>query len=211
MFYEAKDHHGLKHDPLKCLIAPRPIGWISTLDQEGRPNLAPFSFFNGVSTDPPVIMFSAGGQHAEGGFKDSAANAEATGEFVFNLATWDTREQMNLTSADAPRGWDEFKIAGLTPAPSRLVKAPRVKESPAHLECRYRQTLEIPSSIPGNPNKVVFGDVVGIHIDDDMIKDGMVDQGALRAIARLGYMDYTVVETIFTMQRPLMADLTEPA
>ena len=118
MFYEAKDHHGLKHDPLKCLIAPRPIGWISTLDSEGHANLAPFSFFNGVSADPPVVMFSAGGQHHDGGFKDSAANAEATGEFVCNLTTWSTREQMNLTSAEAPRGWDEFKLAGLTPTAS---------------------------------------------------------------------------------------------
>ncbi|MDH3473765.1 MAG: flavin reductase family protein [Rhodospirillales bacterium] len=210
MFYETKDHHGLKHNPFKSLVVPRPIGWISSLDSEGRVNLAPFSFFNAVADDPPVVIFSAGGQHVEGGFKDTPLNVEATGEFVFNLATWALREKMNLTSVLAPRDWNEFEVAGLTPAPSRLVKPPRVKESPVHMECRYLQTVELPSRDAKSLNKVVFGKVVGIHIDDGIIKDGLVDLAAIKPIARLGYMDYTVVETIFTMQRPKLEDLPPP-
>ena len=210
MFYEPQDPHGLKRNPFKSLIVPRPIGWISSLDPEGRVNLAPFSFFNAVADDPPVVLFSAGGRHLEGGHKDTAVNVEATGEFVFNLATWELREQMNLTAAEAPRDWDEFKLAGLTPAPSRLVAPPRVKESPAQFECRYLQTVELPSNDPGYPNKVIFGRVVGIHIDDRVISDGLVNQAAVKPIARLGNMDYTVVETVFTMHRPVLADLTPP-
>ena len=211
MFYQPKDGHGLKHNPFKCLVAPRPIGWISSMDPEGRVNLAPFSFFNAVASDPPVVIFSAGGQHLEGGIKDTPLNVEATGEFVFNLATWDTRAQMNLSSAAVPRGWDEFEVAGLTPLPSQLVKPPRVKESPVHFECKYLQTVDLPGWDPDDSNKVVFGEVVMIHIDDRLIVDGMIDQAALKPIARLGYMDYTVVETIFTMHRPKLEDLEPPA
>ena len=112
MFYETKDPHGLKHNPFKSLVVPRPIGWISSRDLEGRVNLAPFSYFNAVADDPPTVMFSAGGKHLEGGHKDTPLNVEATGEFVFNLATWELKDKMNLTSATAPRDWDEFKLAG---------------------------------------------------------------------------------------------------
>lgn len=210
MFYETKDPHGLKHNPFKSLVVPRPIGWISSLDPDGRVNLAPFSYFNAVADDPPTVMFSAGGKHLEGGHKDTPLNVEATGEFVANMATWELREKMNLTSATAPRDWDEFKLAGLTPVPSRLVAPPRVKESPVHLECRYLQTVEVPTSDPDYPNKVVFGRVVGIHIDDRVIEDGRVNLAAIRPLARLGYMDYTVVETIITMHRPALEDLTPP-
>jgi flavin reductase (DIM6/NTAB) family NADH-FMN oxidoreductase RutF len=210
MFYETDKPHGLPHSPFKSLVVPRPIGWISSLDRDGRPNLAPFSFFNAVADDPPVVLFSAGGRHLEGGHKDTPVNVEATGEFVFNLATWDLREKMNLTSATAPRDWDEFKLAGLTPAPARLVAAPLVAESPAHFECRYLKTVELPSRDPDYPNKVVFGQVVGIHIDDAIIEDGRVNLAAVKPIARLGYMDYTVVETIFTMHRQVLEDLTPP-
>ena len=210
MFYETKDPHGLKHNPFKALVAPRPIGWISSLDPVGRVNLAPFSFFNAVAEDPPVVMFSAGGQHLEGGHKDTPANVEATGEFVFNLVTWELHRQMNLTSVAAPRDWDEFAVAGLTPAPSRLVKPPRVKESPVHMECCYLQTVELPSSNPESPNKVVFGQVLGVHIDDSVLKDGKVDLAVIKPIARLGYMDYTVVETIFAMPRPKLEEVPPP-
>ncbi len=213
MFYEPKNGHGLKHNPFKCLVAPRPIGWISSLDPEGRVNLSPYSFFNAVASDPPVVMFSAGGTHVDGGIKDTPLNVEATGEFVCNLATWDTREAMNLSSASAPRGWDEFELAGLTPLPSRMVAPPRVKESPVHFECKYLQTVELPAwnPDPAEANRVVFGEVVAIHIDDRYIVDGMIDQAALKPIARLGYMDYAVVETIFTMHRPKLEDLEPPA
>jgi flavin reductase (DIM6/NTAB) family NADH-FMN oxidoreductase RutF len=210
MFYETKDSHGLPHNPFKSLVVPRPIGWISSRDRDGRVNLAPFSFFNAVADTPPVVMFSAGGRHLEGGHKDTPLNVEATGEFVYNLATWELREKMNLTSATAPRGWDEFKLAGLTPVPARLVDLPMVKESPVHFECRYLQTVELPSADPDYPNKVVFGRVIAIHIDDNVIVDGRVDLAAIKPIARLGYMDYTVVETIFTMQRPALEDILPP-
>ncbi len=202
MFYETSGPHGLPHDPFKSLVVPRPIGWISTLDAEGRPNLAPYSFFNGVAGSPPVVMFASNGAHREGGVKDSLANAEATGEFVCNLATWDLREAMNTTSAMVDRDCDEFALAGLTPVPSQLVKAPRVKESPVHMECRYLKSVDLPSNSPAQPNRVAFGQVIGVHIDDAYLKEGLVDVGRLKPIARLGYMDYTVVETIFSMTRP---------
>jgi len=210
MFYETTDSHGLPHNPFKSLVVPRPIGWISSRDMAGRVNLAPFSYFNAVADDPPTVMFSAGGKHLEGGHKDTPLNVEATGEFVFNLATWDLREKMNLTSATAPRDWDEFKLAGLTPVPARLVDLPMVKESPVHFECRHLTTVEVPTRDPDYPNKVVFGRVVAIHIDDRYIVDGRVDLAAIRPIARLGYMDYTVVDTIFTMHRPKIEDLAPP-
>lgn len=210
MFYETKDPHGLSHNPFKSLVVPRPIGWISSRDPAGRVNLAPFSFFNAVAENPPVVMFSAGGRHLEGGHKDTPLNVEATGDFVFNLATWDLREKMNLTSATAPRDWDEFALAGLTPVPARLVDVPMVEESPVHFECRYLQTVELPAADPEYPNKVVFGRVVGIHIDDRFIENGLVNVGAIKPIARLGYFDYTVIETIFTMHRPKLEDLTPP-
>lgn len=200
MFYETADHHGLKRDPFKALVVPRPIGWISTLGASGQANLAPFSFFNAVASDPPVVIFSAGGPHLEGGPKDTPRNAEATGEFVCNLATWDLREAVNRTSSEVGREVDEFALAGLTAIASRLVKPPRVKESPVHLECRYLQTVVLPSR--GHDSFVVFGEVVGIHIDDSILTDGLIDWQKFKPIARLGYMDYTVVKDVFTMPRP---------
>jgi flavin reductase (DIM6/NTAB) family NADH-FMN oxidoreductase RutF len=202
MFYETKDPHGLKHNPFKSLIVPRPIGWVSTVDARGVVNLAPYSFFNGVGSDPPTVMFASEGTHTDGDFKDSATNARETGEFVCNLATWELREPMNATSEHVPRSVDEFALAGLTPSPSRLVAPPRVEESPVHLECTHLQTVELPSNDPERPTLVVFGRVVGIHIDDAIISDGMIDMDAFKPIARLGYMDYTMVDNVFTMRRP---------
>lgn len=202
MFYETQNHHGLKRDPFKSLVVPRPIGWISSQDADGRVNLAPYSFFNAVASNPPIVMFSANGVHYEGGLKDSAKNAEETGEFVCNLATYSLREKMNASSASLPRNSDEFQVAGLTPTPSRLVKPPRVAESPVHLECLWIKTVALPCNNPDEPNTVVFGKVIGIHIDDAVIKDGMIDTAALKPIARLGYMDYTVVDNVFSMNRP---------
>jgi flavin reductase (DIM6/NTAB) family NADH-FMN oxidoreductase RutF len=202
MFYETKDPHGLKHNPFKSLIVPRPIGWVSTVDSRGIVNLAPYSFFNGVGSDPPTVMFASEGTHTEGDFKDSATNARETGEFVCNLATWELREAMNVTSEHVPRSVDEFELAGLTASPSRLVAPPRVAESPVHLECTHLQTVALPSNDPGRPTLVVFGRVVGIHIDDGIIRDGMIDMDVFKPIARLGYMDYTMVDNVFTMRRP---------
>ncbi|MEM7171080.1 MAG: flavin reductase family protein [Pseudomonadota bacterium] len=202
MFYKVDEPHGLARNPFKSLVAPRPIGWISSQDVEGRLNLAPYSFFNAVAADPPIVMFANNGAHSEGGAKDSVVNIESTKEFVCNLATWDTRESMNVSSAMVARDRDEFEMAGLTPIASKLVAPPRVKESPVHMECRYLQSLQLPSPDPNQPNTVVFGQVLGIHIDESILTEGYVDIAKLKPIARLGYMDYCVVEDRFTMTRP---------
>jgi flavin reductase (DIM6/NTAB) family NADH-FMN oxidoreductase RutF len=205
VFYETRDNkHGLRHDPFKALVVPRPIGWISTVSKAGICNIAPYSFFNAVGERPKYVVFASAGP------KDSLLNVEETGEFVCSLATWDLRFNMNMTAAEVPRGVDEFPIGDLTAAPSRLVKPPRVKESPAAFECRHWKTVELPALDPGGKStySVVFGLVVGIHIDDRFIKDGIVDTGAMRPIARLGYMDYAVVtpETVFSIDRPTVEE-----
>ncbi len=204
MFYEpkGKDSHGLPHDPFRSLVVPRPIGWISTISAEGVVNLAPYSFFNGVSYSPPMVMFAANGQHAEGGHKDSLSNIVENGEFVVNIATWELREEMNASSAAVPRAVDEMAMAGLEAAPSKLVRPPRVKASPVHFECVHVTTVELPTTDPDSPNNTVFGQVIGIHISDDILTDGMVDMAKFRPIARLGYFDYSVVDNVFTMARP---------
>jgi flavin reductase (DIM6/NTAB) family NADH-FMN oxidoreductase RutF len=200
MFYDAiENRHGLAHDPLKALLVPRPIGWISTISKDGHVNLAPYSFFNGVGEKPGYVVFGSAG------IKDNLANIEETGEFVCSMATYDLRDQMNTTSAPVPRGVDEFPLAGLTAAKSHFVKPPRVKESPAALECKHFQTIALPGAGRYNHSyNLVIGLIVGIHIDDRFIKDGMVDTAAMRPIARLGYMDYAVVgpENIFSIDRP---------
>ncbi len=202
MFYQPGRPHGLRHNPFKSLVVPRPIGWISTVDAAGVINLAPYSFFNALASDPPTVVFGPNGQHAQGGPKDSLKNIEETGEFVVNIATWDLREPMNRTSAPVPRQVDEMTLAGLTPLPSRLVKPPGVKESPVQLECVHLQTVALPADDPAQPNNAVFGRVVGIRIDESIITDGMIDMRKFRPIARLGYHDYAVVDSVFTMRRP---------
>lgn len=198
MHYDtAKNDHGLRFNPFKALVAPRPIGWIATVGADGRRNLAPYSFFNAVSDRPPMVMFSSHGH------KNSVSNIEETGEFTCSLATWSLREPMNMSSAAVARGVDEFELAGLAPAPSRLVKPPRVAQSPAALECKLWKMLELPG-VGGHGYTVVFGTVVGVYIDDAFVKDGVVDTGAMRPIARMGYMEYSVVrpETVFALNRP---------
>jgi len=201
MFYETRDHHGLPHDPFKSCIVPRPIGWLTTLSADGVVNLAPFSFFNGVASDPPVVVVGINGRQPHGP-KDTLTNCRETGEFVANMATWDLREAMNLTSGPLPPEVDEMALAGLTPAPSKLVKPPRVQQSPINLECRVLQFVDLPSDDPDSKNTAVFGHVVGIHIDDSVLTDGLVDTAKIRPIARLGYMEYAVVEKVFEMHRP---------
>jgi len=192
----------LKHSPFKALVVPRPIGWVTTMSAAGVLNLAPFSYFNAVCDAPPCVMYCVNGAHREGGAKDSLMNVEETGEFVFNLATWDLREAMNATSAHVPRSVDEMAEAGLTAAPALKVKPPRVAESPAHFECRYLKTVDLPCATPGGHNAMVLGEVIGIHIDERVIVDGLVDVRRFKPVARLGYMDYAVVEDFFTMRRP---------
>jgi flavin reductase (DIM6/NTAB) family NADH-FMN oxidoreductase RutF len=188
-FYEPSRGHGLPHNPFKAIVAPRPIGWISTRDGQGRVNLAPYSYFNAFSSY---------------GRKDSLSNAEETGEFVANLATRPLAESMNLTSAAVARGVDELAMAGLTAAPCRLVAAPRVAESPAALECKLIRMIPIPD-LDGNETKnfLVLGQVVGVHLDPSCLKDGLFDITSARTIARCGYSgDYAEVVSLFELTRP---------
>ena len=187
---------------LSALVVPRPIGWISTLSSDGVANLAPYSFFNGVGYNPPQVMFAATGNHDHGGLKDAVRDAQASGEFVVNLATWEMREQMSASSIPAPSDVDEFEYAGLAKAPARLVNCPCVAESPVRLECRHLRSVELDCKDPDESNVVVFGQVIGVNIDDRVLTDGRVDFLKLRPIGRLGYMDYVEVDNAFTMQRP---------
>lgn len=197
MFYDARTKAPLKHDPVKALIAPRPIGWISTLSREGVANLAPYSFFNLVASGPSIVAFSSAGR------KDSQTNAEQTGEFVCNIASFDQRNAVNSSAATLPPEVDEFALTGLETLPSQLIKPPRVKGAPAHLECVYLQTVPLFSKDGvRNGFDLVLGEVVGVHIDDQFVKEGLVDTAAMRLIARLGYLDYSVTDEVFALKRP---------
>ena len=181
-FYEPALGHRLPHDPLKAIVAPRPIGWISSVDPEGRVNLAPYSFFNAVCETPPIVAFSSSGR------KDTQSNVEATGEFVVNLATRSLAEAMNVSSASVPHDVDEFQLARLTPAPCRLVKPPRVAASPAALECKLLVTLPL-KDLAGNPtpNTLIIGQVIGVHLATDCLTNGLFDMVRAGTIARCGY------------------------
>ncbi len=195
MFYDAvKNDHGLALDPFKALVAPRPIGWISTVSAAGIANLAPYSFFNAFAQDPHYVAFGSGPP------KDTLRNIEATGEFAVNLATWDLREQMNLSSAHVAT--DEFELAKLERAPCRFIKAPRVADSPACLECRLFQIIPLPDDTGTAENHMVIGRVLGVHIADRFVKEGRVDTVAMRPIARLGYSDYITVSEAWRLRRP---------
>lgn len=204
MFFVPGDHqdHGLPHNPFKGCIVPRPIAWVSTLSSDGVPNLAPFSFFNAFSEDPPVvgIGFSPDGRGL--GIKDSLCNIEETGEFVLNLVSWEQRHAMNASSNPLPPETDEFEAAGLEKLPSRLIKAPRVAGAPVHFECRLLQVVDLPKSSKGGRNAMALGQVVGIHIDEAYLTDGKVDAVKMRPLARLGYKDYAAVEEVFELVRP---------
>jgi flavin reductase (DIM6/NTAB) family NADH-FMN oxidoreductase RutF len=206
LFYEPKEGHGLAKNPFNSLVVPRPIGWISSVDNAGNVNLAPYSFFNGVAYRPPTVMFSSGaGQVEDDRMKDSLRNIQETGEFVHNFTTWDTREAMNQSSATTAKDVDEMELAGLTPIASTLVKPPRVAESPIHFECKLVKTVELPNTGGDDVYTVVFGEVIGVHIADELImENGQIDIGKLHPIARMGYQDYTEVtaETVFTLERP---------
>jgi flavin reductase (DIM6/NTAB) family NADH-FMN oxidoreductase RutF len=179
--YEPRDGHGLAHDPLNSIVAPRPIGWISTRSKAGILNLAPYSFFNLYNYKPPIIGFCSIG------WKDSVDNVEATGEFVWNLVTGTLAEAMNATSAAVPAGHDEFALARLTPAPSKLVQAPRVAESPVSFECRKSQLLRLTDSQGADTDAwLMLGEVVAIHIRHDLIREGIYDTAAAEPIMRGG-------------------------
>lgn len=199
MFYETRqrDKSLLPHDPFKAIVAPRPIGWISTRSKDGLINLAPYSFFNAFASSPPIVGFSSEGA------KDSAAFARDSGEFVVNLATMDLLHQMSETSAHLPRGQSEFDHSGLTMAPCRLVNAPRVAESHAAMECKVIEIVTL-KNLQNEPigNYLVLGQVVAFHIDERFIREGVFDTAAARSLARCGYQDYAVVDRLFTLARP---------
>lgn len=200
LFYEpaARDPSVLAHDPFKALVAPRPIGWISSMNEAGQVNLAPYSFFNAIGEEPPMLAFSSYGA------KDSATFAGELREFVWNLVTYELREAMNETSAPLRRGVSEFERAGLEMAPSRLVAPPRVAASPCAMECKVVHHVELQDTEGRPANQyLTVGQVVGIHLAESAIVDGSVDTAALRPIARCGGPgDYAVVERVFRMMRP---------
>lgn len=203
MFYDPEaEAKPLALDPFKAVVVPRPIGWISTMSREGIVNLAPYSFFNAVCEDPPIVMFSSGGPTAADRRKDSHRNAEETGEFVVNLATWALREAVRVTSARVPEDVDEMALAGLERLPSVKVRPPRVAASPVHLECRYLRTIRIEEAAPEEDSAMILGRVVGMHISDEAIVDGRVDPARLDPIARLGYSQYARLGEVFSMRRP---------
>ena len=194
---DQRDRTLLPHDPFKAMVIPRPVGWISTMSRSGALNLAPYSYFNGFSSHPRIVGFSSEGD------KDSSAFAEETGEFVWSMATWELREQMNATAASLPRGQSEFEHARLATAPSRLVKPPRVARSPAAMECRVTQVLRLKDLSGATLARVVvLGQVVGMHIDERFIREGRLDAAAMQPIARCGYDEYALVDKVFSMERP---------
>jgi flavin reductase (DIM6/NTAB) family NADH-FMN oxidoreductase RutF len=199
-FYEPVNGHGLKHDPFLAIVAPRPIGWISSRDAKGHINLAPYSFFNGYSYKPLLVGFCSTS------WKDSVGNVQETGEFVWNLATMDLAKQMNATAAHVAHDVNEFEIAGLTAAPSRFVSVPRVAESPVSFECKLSQIIQLQGADGGKAQAwLTLGEVVAVHIDKAFIKDGVYQTALARPIARAGRRgDYFEVrpEAMFEMVRP---------
>lgn len=199
-FYEPAKGHGLPHDPLNAIVGPRPIGWISSHDREGVRNLAPYSFFNLFNYVPPIIGF------ASVGYKDSVRNIEATGEFCWNLVTRALAEQMNISSATVPPEVDEFALAGLTPAPSRVVTAPRVGEAPVSFECRLSQLIRLRSAAGAEVDTwLVLGEVVGVHLDTRLLVDGVYQTAAAQPVLRGGgAADYFTIDQqqLFRMPRP---------
>ena len=197
-FYDPRQGHGLPHDPFKAIVAPRPIGWISTVDAEGRVNLAPYSFFNAMGGRPPIVAFSSEG------YKDSVRNVDATGEFVCSFVSRGLTEAMNETCRGVPPGVNEMELAALDAAASTQVKPPRVAAAPAALECRLLQTIRL-NDLEGRPldTWMVLGQVVGVHIRREFLKDGIFDTAAANPIARCGYRgDYTEVSSLFELIRP---------
>lgn len=203
MYYQPGiTNHGLPRDPFKSCVIPRPIGWISTISREGVHNLAPFSQFQNLTFDPPYVMF-ASNQNTTGRRKDSVVNTEQTGEFVWNMATYELREAVNKSAEEVAPDIDEFDMAGVGKAASNTVKPARVAQSPVHFECKYHATVRLPGNGTMGTVDVVFGRVIGIHIKDDVIgPDGRIDVLKIRPIARLGYQDYTSIESIFSMVIP---------
>lgn len=202
MFYETEtNNHDLPHDPFKALVSPRPIGWIGTTGTDGTHNLAPYSFFNAIGDSPKMVMFSSDGK------KHTLTNIEASGEFTASLASRHLADKVNLSSVDAPADEDEFAHSGLTPTMGRLVNAPFVAEAYAALECELIDIIR-PRALDGTLSGyiMVIGQVVGIHIDPAVLKEGKIDMAKAAPLARLGYRDYSDGSRTFEMIRPKWSD-----
>ncbi|WP_367110250.1 flavin reductase family protein [uncultured Psychrobacter sp.] len=201
--------HGLPFDPFKSSTVPRPIGWISTISEDGKTNLAPYSQYQNLTWDPPMVMFVANQSVLDDGKsrKDTVRNLEQTGWFVWNMATYDLREAVNKSAKALPYGEDEFEFAGVTKADCIEAPAPRVAESPINFEIEYVQSIRIPTGDPVSTFDIIIGRVAHVHIKDEFIMDnGKIDIEAIKPLARLGYYDYTVVEKIFEMKAPAASD-----
>lgn len=199
MFYEPKSGHGLPHNPFNAIVTPRPIGWISTRSADGHDNLAPYSFFNAVAYEPPQVMFASTGVKDDRDFgKDTVSNIRETGVFACNVVSYALRDAMNATSASLPYDTDEFAAAGLDKAACDTIDCAYVTAAPAVLECKLTQIVDL----PGAANKAVFGEVTGVRIRDEFLKDGIFDVTAYQPLSRLGYRDYSVVRDLFSLTRP---------
>ncbi|SHF00358.1 NADH-FMN oxidoreductase RutF, flavin reductase (DIM6/NTAB) family [Litoreibacter ascidiaceicola] len=199
MFYRPEDGHGLPHNPFNAIVTPRPIGWISTRGSDGSENLAPYSFFNAVAYVPPQVMFaSTSAKPDRDGTKDSVANIRDTGVFCVNVVEYAARDVMNVTSGPWDKEVDEFAKAGIERVDCDTIPCSRVVNAPANLECKLTQIVQL----PGEANFAVFGEVIGVHMRDDCIKDGMFDVTTFQPLARLGYKDYTYVKDVFSLNRP---------
>lgn len=208
MFFAIDTHkeNGLAFNPLKAIVSPRPIGWISSISKDGIHNLAPYSFFNAVSETPAMVAFSSSPQSASDGsasHKDSVKNIEEVGDFVVNIVSAELLDAMNISSASVAHDVSEFDTAKLTPKPSHFVTSPHVAEAPCYLECKLWKILDLPASATGAHSKLVFGEILGIGIDDALITDaGKIDVTRFKPAARLGYKDYAIIDEVFELSRP---------
>jgi len=199
MFYKPETGHKLPHDPFKAIVAPRPIGWISSIDKEKNVNLAPYSFFNAISDNPPMVMFSiTGTKKNENTTKDTLKNIIDTKCFVVNIVGKELLNQMNVSSGNYSKETDEFILSKLEKSDCVNIKVPRVKRSPASLECKLYKIVQL----PGLRNNMVIGKVIGVHINDRYLKRGIFDVLTFNPIARMGYKDYSVINKKFELERP---------
>jgi len=199
MFYRPEDGHGLPHNPFNAIVTPRPIGWVSSRGADGSENLAPYSFFNAVAYVPPQVMFaSTSAKEDRGDTKDSVANIRDTGVFCVNIVEYAMKDVMNRTSGPWPKETDEFELAGIGRAECETIPCSRVVGAPANLECRMTQIVKI----EGEANFVVFGEVTGVHLRDDCMKDGIFDVLSFNPLTRMGYRDYSVIREKFSLSRP---------
>ena len=201
MFYEVTEKNDwLTH--FKSLIVPRPIGWISSKNNDDQINLAPYSFFNAIATIPPMVVIGPGGYSKSGNNKDTLLNIKNNPEFVCNFVSWDVKDIMNESSYSFDNNESEIEKLNIETENSTMVSIPRVKLSPAHFECTLFKIIDLPSDSKGNPNHLIIGNIIGINISDKIIKNDRIDIGELKPISRMGYDEYALINTIFSMKRP---------